>query len=125
MIPGSCVCFCSFNGSGVNPLGVGITEMGTVYPWLTLFWKKFNPFCSLKTSPPSGPEILLISFILTGPVAAHVTDACTQTSRQSMVQNMDADVSGDHHTVGHALGQGTYEHEVWPSPEKVRRRNSC
>ena len=44
----------------------------------TLFWKKLSPFCSLKTSPPSGPDILLTSLILTGPVAAHVTDACTK-----------------------------------------------
>lgn len=47
-----------------------------------LFWKKLSPLDSLNTSPPPDPFTLFMSLIRTGPVAAHVTDACEQTAVQ-------------------------------------------
>ncbi len=45
-----------------------------------MFLNRFSPLRSEKTSCPSAPRMRETSGTLSGPVAAHVTDACGRRS---------------------------------------------
>ena len=53
---------------------------GSNVPGATLFLNRFSPLRSEKTSCPSAPRMRETSGTLSGPVAAHVTDACGRKS---------------------------------------------
>lgn len=69
-----------------NKFGGGIPSQ-VACEGLTLFWKlRPKAFFSEKTSWPSFPRIRDRSFKRTGPVEAHVTDACIQQPSCSTLQ---------------------------------------